>query len=97
MDHLDMLRPLTSLRFVAAMGVVLQHAGIGGYGSISVTFFFVLSGFVIAYSNASKFQSLNVHESVRFWLLRLARLYPVHLLTLLNRRTYWRIRPHKAT
>lgn len=52
------------------------------HGSVAVTFFFVLSGFV--------FQWLYAHEiyhrevgAVRFALLRISRLYPLHLLTLL--------------
>jgi peptidoglycan/LPS O-acetylase OafA/YrhL len=82
--------PLTSLRFVAALHVVLFHTSelyqyqwplvmrnIIGEGYIAVSLFFVLSGFVLAHAN----QTDNGVQSVRkFWWARFARLYPVYLL-----------------
>jgi peptidoglycan/LPS O-acetylase OafA/YrhL len=53
------LPPLTSLRFFAASGVVIFHynltspifpSGLAGFGYEAVTFFFVLSGFILAYA-----------------------------------------------
>lgn len=76
------LRPLTSLRFVAALEVVLFHTtmfgpwGSGGYAAVS--FFFVLSGFILTYVYAGP----GVRP-VRFWRLRLARLAPAYGLGLL--------------
>jgi peptidoglycan/LPS O-acetylase OafA/YrhL len=81
------LLALTGARFVAAMHVVLLHlvapllSGDTGWlatlldrGYAGVEFFFVLSGFVLAY----------VHEEVRdapaFWLARFARVYPTYLV-----------------
>lgn len=50
-------------------------------GFVGVSFFFVLSGFIIAYNYQDK---LTVHATTRrtFWVARFARIYPLHLLTL---------------
>ena len=79
------LRSLTSLRFVAAMLVLAHHLvlftpGLGGLsllaapGYVGVTFFFVLSGFVLTWSWDPGAGAL------RFYRRRFARVYPVHLL-----------------
>ncbi|MFG2331343.1 acyltransferase family protein [Streptomyces sp. NPDC048604] len=48
-----------------------------GFGKVGVTFFFVLSGFVLAWS------ARPGDRVVAFWRRRLARIYPVHLATAL--------------
>jgi peptidoglycan/LPS O-acetylase OafA/YrhL len=75
---------LTSLRFFAALGVVLCHLGLITQGSpqealtrsgyVGVTFFFILSGFVLTWS----WQSV---PAVRFYARRLARIWPLHAVT----------------
>lgn len=92
------LPALTGIRFWAALWVVFFHfhqpmeaafpgwdrlhplTSTGGYG---VDLFFILSGFVITYNYAGQF----VRPTGRLWLgflgLRLARMYPVHIVTLL--------------
>lgn len=91
------LNALTSLRFFAAMGVFLHHfhffehtnSALGKLiysifyeGFIGVTFFYVLSGFIISYSydQHKKRGSYKVKDFLRN---RVSRLYPTHLLTLL--------------
>ena len=84
------IEALTSIRFVFAMMVVVAHflgihqdawrpGDVDDIGQIAVLCFFVPSGFVIAY-NFPKFEGTS--DRGRFILLRLARLYPVHLITL---------------
>jgi peptidoglycan/LPS O-acetylase OafA/YrhL len=51
-------------------------AGFLGYGFIGVTFFFVLSGFVLTWSS-----SPTVRQSTFYW-RRFARVYPSHLVAL---------------
>lgn len=51
-------------------------------GYIGVSFFFILSGFVLGYSYHDKILTGEVKFS-QFWLARWARIYPLHLLTLL--------------
>jgi peptidoglycan/LPS O-acetylase OafA/YrhL len=82
---------LTSLRFFAAAAVLIHHLEffqkspsadvqtVFGWffeGFAGVQFFYILSGFVIAFSYGSK--SLG-----HFLFLRAARIYPIHWLTLL--------------
>jgi len=75
-----LILPLTSLRFVAAILVVLQHYAGFAAGHAGVSFFYVLSGFVLALNNADKVETWP--ERRRFWVRRVARIYPTHLLTL---------------
>lgn len=77
---------LTSLRFFAAFYVVVYH--MGSYtrfhwlalatraGYTGVDFFFILSGFILAY-NYPKISSLK-----RFYVARFARIYPMYFVAL---------------
>ena len=92
----DQLAALTSLRFVAAFAVLvlhyrdllwpmpawLYHVIVGGqYG---VTFFFILSGFILTYRYKEWFASgVTDTHFWRFQRFRAARIYPVYLLGLL--------------
>lgn len=73
---------LTSLRFFAAMMIVVFHLKgvapfhIPGFLSTGVSFFFVLSGFILTYNYFGKEFSWKT-----FYRKRFARLYPVHLFT----------------
>ncbi|MBC8718765.1 acyltransferase [Ochrobactrum sp. Marseille-Q0166] len=81
------LSALTSLRFVAAFMIVVHHFSAyfvwHWYGTYplgsGVSFFFVLSGFVLQYSYPSLESSQQVR---RFVWLRFARLWPLHILCL---------------
>ncbi len=89
------LRPLpalTGLRFLAAFHVVVFHymdrsglparlASVLDSGPNSVTLFFVLSGFILAYSYLGSEPDARVPKRA-FWVARLARVYPVYLLGL---------------
>lgn len=92
----DSIPALTSLRFFAAFAVVVLHyrdllgeippwllRGIVG-GQYGVTFFFILSGFILTYKYQSWF-STGVSDTSywRFQRFRLARVYPIYLLGLL--------------
>jgi peptidoglycan/LPS O-acetylase OafA/YrhL len=72
------LPALTSLRFFAAMEVVLAHKGLPLGAYQAVVFFFVLSGFVLTYAYAA---DGKLRVSIRrFWLDRFARLAPAFYL-----------------
>jgi peptidoglycan/LPS O-acetylase OafA/YrhL len=107
---------LTGVRILAALWVLISHMDkelftlfpaskvlqpFLGSGFLGVDLFFILSGFIISYNYAPRFDgsfgsstsnslSLNRVDQradwwrmyVRFLWLRIARLYPVHLLTL---------------
>ena len=81
---------LESLRGVAALMVALYHVSwrthVLGWSIVRndylmVDFFFVLSGFVIFHSYGHRLRTIL--QTKRFLLLRLGRLYPLHLATML--------------
>jgi peptidoglycan/LPS O-acetylase OafA/YrhL len=86
------LNALTGLRTFAAINIVFFHfsnpqwfgflAPVVNAGFASVSFFILLSGFVLAYNYADRARSGELDE-VRFWEARFTRLYPVYLLSLL--------------
>ncbi len=97
------LPALTSLRFFAAMYVVVHHLiniallhtqgadadraatwylAWGTQGHVGVTFFFVLSGFILAWCYHRSFGTATgdarTRTTRRFWRARLARVWPLH-------------------
>jgi peptidoglycan/LPS O-acetylase OafA/YrhL len=81
------LHGLTGLRFFAAAAVVLVHVRFqfsdshtltvaAGYGYAGVTFFFLLSGFVLTWSWSDQ-------PAGRFWWRRLARIWPLQFALML--------------
>ncbi len=58
-------------------------------GFASVSFFILLSGFVLAYNYAERARAGEL-DKVRFWEARFTRLYPIYLLSLL---LSWRVVP----
>ena len=77
----NQLMPLTSLRFFAALLVLCQHYFDFWLGHAGVSFFFVLSGFILTYNYKDKFSKSGGFKD--FYWRRLARIYPTHLLTLI--------------
>ena len=88
------LLQLTSLRFFAALAVLFFHQGylsskdnpIKDFASIfftegyaGVSFFFVLSGFILSYSYQNNLLSREI-SAKKYLLLRLARIFPLHLV-----------------
>jgi peptidoglycan/LPS O-acetylase OafA/YrhL len=88
---------LTGVRALAAVWVVLFHVadaiaalfpgarvamGFLRSGYLGVDLFFVLSGFVISLNYMERFERVRLKPYLRFVWLRLARIYPVHALTL---------------
>lgn len=93
------LHALTGVRFLAALHVVAFHyaprEGLPAWldrflsaGSHSVTLFFILSGFILAYSYLGAQQAPQV-EPRAFWAARFARVYPVYLLGLVLMAPPW--------
>ncbi|MFI2202075.1 acyltransferase family protein [Streptomyces sp. NPDC020192] len=80
------LDSLTGLRFLAAILVVLGHStrelahlpvvsSFFGLSGVGVTFFFLLSGFVLTWSYRDELPTRT------FYLNRFARIYPLHVVT----------------
>ncbi|RHJ82993.1 acyltransferase [Parabacteroides sp. AM08-6] len=85
-----MIDTLTSLRFIFALMIFGAHcyeiddlfmSHFFKEGFVGVSFFFVLSGFIIAYNYQKKFQEEKTTKRT-FWIARIARIYPLHWLTL---------------
>jgi len=92
------IRQLTGIRFVAAAWVLLYHlqgplnqlgllftgfADVLRVGRLGVDLFFALSGFILTHTYLRRLgPALRARGSLDFWWLRLARIYPVHLLML---------------
>ncbi len=85
------IRALTSLRGIAAMAVVLQHfsttaqqhsasniPSLVPHGYIAVDLFFVLSGFIMAYTYLRDFEARGLAAFVPFLLKRVARIVPLN-------------------
>ena len=86
------LNALTGLRCFAAINIVFFHfsnpnwfgwlAPVVNAGFASVSFFILLSGFVMAYNYAGRARAGEL-DLRRFWEARFTRLYPVYFLSLL--------------
>lgn len=87
------LPQLTFTRFIAALGVVFLHYGAPSivklipesgkiflYLNSLVSYFFLLSGFILVISSTTK---SNLTTNRQFWLNRFARIYPLYLFALL--------------
>jgi peptidoglycan/LPS O-acetylase OafA/YrhL len=88
------LKALTGIRFVAALFVFFYHWGsvfssfLPGFaeglrcnGYVGVSFFFALSGFILAYNYARP--GSPTMRRIPFWMARFARIYPTYLLAFL--------------
>jgi len=86
------LNALTGLRCFAAVNIVLFHfsnpqwfgllAPVVNAGYVSVSYFILLSGFVLGYNYNARARAGEL-DRVRFWKARFTRIYPIYLLSLL--------------
>lgn len=93
------LPSLTSLRWVAAFGVFAYHvrnlgyfdgnaqttlSAVVGSGDTGVSLFFMLSGFVLAWSDRTDGDRAGpLRAALHFWYRRAARIWPLHLVAVL--------------
>jgi len=89
------LPAITGLRTLLALTIILfhftptgltwvRHPSITLYpliniGFVFVSFFFLISGFILAYNYAGRPEPMNAMD---FWVARFSRLYPVYVLTM---------------
>jgi peptidoglycan/LPS O-acetylase OafA/YrhL len=95
------LKALTGLRCFAAVNIVLFHfsnpqwfgwfAPIVNAGYVSVSYFILLSGFVMAYNYSARARA-GEFDKVRYYKARFTRIYPIYLLSLL---LAWRTIPQE--
>ena len=87
------LRPLTALRFMAALWVVLYTfwpnldvsfmPNLAAKGYLGVELFFILSGFILSHVYLNAFAEKRFSYRGFLW-ARIARVYPLHVFTLLG-------------
>jgi peptidoglycan/LPS O-acetylase OafA/YrhL len=84
----QLLNSLTSLRFFAALLVFLWHTHLWGnhldryqLGYAGVSFFYMLSGFVLTYAYYKRITIGKFTAIKSYYIARIAKIYPVHLLT----------------
>ncbi len=85
------LPALSGLRAFAALNIVFYHYGnpkwfgpfapVVNNGYTSVSFFLLLSGFVLAYNYSDRAQKGQLRAR-NFWLARISRLYPIYIVAL---------------
>ncbi|MGC9158046.1 MAG: acyltransferase family protein [Terracidiphilus sp.] len=95
----DRLDALTGLRCFAAVNIVLFHfsnpewfgwlAPVVNAGYVSVSYFILLSGFVLAYNYGDRARAGQLDRK-RFWKARFTRIYPIYFLSLV---LSWRMLP----
>src|SRR6187402_655450 len=86
---------LTFTRFIAAICIVILHFGMLVYPFSEpyifpfvrhldslVSYFFVLSGFILVIANSSATKNAQTLDKKKFWINRFARIYPVYLVAL---------------
>ena len=86
------LNALTGLRCFAAVNIVFFHfsnplwfgwlAPVVNGGFVSVSYFILLSGFVLGYNYNARARAGQLDKK-RFWKARFTRIYPIYLLSLL--------------
>lgn len=76
-----MIKSLQSLRFVFALLIFMHHSALGlsAFGAFPVSFFLILSGFVLMMSYGERVLNMNYFEFIQ---KRFVRIYPTHLLCL---------------
>ncbi len=82
------LRAITGLRFVAAVAVYISHLNLTLFpadrqlaiGGPAVSFFFVLSGFILTWVYSDRLQWKSVR---RFYFTRWVRIWPLHICCLI--------------
>ena len=95
------LKALTGLRCFAAINIVFFHfsdprwfgilAPIVNAGYASVSYFILLSGFVMSYNYSARARA-GQFEIVRYYKARFTRLYPIYILSLI---LAWRVVPEE--
>ena len=90
---------MTGLRCFAALNIVFFHfsnpkwfgflAPVVNAGFISVSYFILLSGFVLAYNYADRARNGEL-DRTRFWEARFTRIYPIYILSLILSLGEWK-------
>ena len=78
-----MIYTLQGLRALAMIGIFLFHSGLLINGTFPVTFFFILSGFVLYYTKFNTVDNMDFKQSIRWIFMKMRPFYIIHLITFL--------------
>ena len=76
-----MIKSLQGLRSIAMLAIFFFHAGFIPNGIFPVTFFFILSGFVVYYNYNNRLNDITMKESVLWGIKKIKNMYPIHIIT----------------
>lgn len=78
------IESLQVLRAIAFLGIFLSHAGAPfSWSNLSVSTFFVLSGFLLAYRHHDLTEKYNVLQRIGFSYRKIKKLYSLHIMTMI--------------
>ena len=78
-----MIYTLQGLRALAMLGIFLFHSGLLLNGTFPVTFFFILSGFVLYYTKSNTVDNMDFKQNIRWVFLKMRPFYIIHVITFL--------------
>lgn len=78
-----MIYTLQGLRALAMIGIFLFHSGLLLNGTFPVTFFFILSGFVLYYTKSNNVDNIDFKQSIRWGFVKMKPFYIIHVITFL--------------
>lgn len=79
----DKIDSLQALRAIAFLGIFFIHSSFFvEWGTLGVSVFFVMSGFLMYYSYESKSFDVSVRNNLIFSINKILKLYPLHIITL---------------
>ena len=65
------------------LGIFLFHSGLLLNGTFPVTFFFILSGFVLYYTKFNTVDNMDFKQSIRWAFMKMGPFYIIHVITFL--------------
>lgn len=75
-----MIYTLQGLRALAMLGIFLFHSGLLLNGTFPVTFFFILSGFVLYYSKYNRIENMNLKDRIKWEFNKIKPFYIIHII-----------------
>lgn len=78
-----MIYSLQGLRVLAMLAIFLFHASLLPNGIFPVTFFFILSGFVLYLNYSTKINSSSILENFKWGINKIKKMYPIHIIALI--------------
>lgn len=78
-----MIFTLQGLRALGMLGIFFFHSGLLINGTFPVTFFFMLSGFVLYYNKHNNIEKYKLKENIKWIFNKMRAFYVIHIITFL--------------